>query len=222
MIPEGPGARLGAPNCSPRVMFQMLCAVSFAERARQKLRYRSTDETDRRRLTSAGGPSCTAARVSRKGRGPRRKRMCRASRLQSARHWLPTYRGKDLVRGYARCYGVDRLCAALELQRIGAPVATERVEKLRAEARSRSAQPRERRARDQAVWDEGCGTDWDETFAYIGGRTEAGLAFGLTWQEAESSPPFSESTDEDDRHSEAGSACTGRGAADPTRPCADR
>lgn len=133
--------------------------------------------------------------------------MCRASRLQSARYWLPTYRGKDPVRGYARRYGVDRLCAALELQRIGAPVATERVEKLRAEARRRSAQPRKRRARDQTVWDEGYGIDWCrrslESAVLLLAREEsvtirAEGEFGLTWEEAESSPPFSESTDEDD------------------------
>jgi len=123
--------------------------------------------------------------------------MCRARRLQSARHWLPSYHGRDIVHGYARWYGVDRLCAPLELLRLGAPVAAERVERLRAEARRRSARSR-KAARDQTPPQGGYGIDWDETFAHIVGHTEAGLAFGVTWEETGSSAPPSESTDEDD------------------------
>jgi hypothetical protein len=118
--------------------------------------------------------------------------MRRANRLESARHWLPTYRGKDLVRGYAKWYGVDRLCAAVELQQLGAPVSPDLVAALRADARRRSPTPKQR-ARDRGPLDTGYGTWWDETFAFIAGRTEAGLAFGTTWEELGAKPPLQES-----------------------------
>ncbi|HEV8254636.1 MAG TPA: hypothetical protein VGQ78_07775, partial [Vicinamibacteria bacterium] len=91
-------------------------------------------------------------------RGPRRKRMCRARRLQSARRWLANYRGKDLVRGYATWYGVDPFCAALELQMLGVELAPGRMEALRAAARSRSARPSSERTRERTLRDEGYGT----------------------------------------------------------------
>lgn len=57
--------------------------------------------------------------------GPRRKRMRRAARLMSAVTWLPTYGGKNIVRGYARWYAVDLICAITELRMLGVAVAAE-------------------------------------------------------------------------------------------------
>ncbi len=58
--------------------------------------------------------------------GPRRLRMSRPQRLQSARSWLPTYKGKNVVRGYRRCFGVDLLCAVKELRMLGVSISAER------------------------------------------------------------------------------------------------
>lgn len=57
--------------------------------------------------------------------GPRRKRMRRAARLMSAATWLPSYGGKNIVRGYARWYAVDLICAITELRMLGVAVAAE-------------------------------------------------------------------------------------------------
>ena len=51
--------------------------------------------------------------------GPRAKRMKRSTRLDSAKHWLKEYNGKNLVRGYRNHFGVDLLCAAKELAMLG-------------------------------------------------------------------------------------------------------
>ena len=48
--------------------------------------------------------------------------MTRRSRLQAARHWIPIYKGKNLVRGYAKWFGVDLWCAVLELRMLGVEV----------------------------------------------------------------------------------------------------
>lgn len=50
---------------------------------------------------------------------PRRKRMKRTARLQSAVHWLKQYSGKNILRGYCKHFGVDWRCAAAELKQLG-------------------------------------------------------------------------------------------------------
>jgi hypothetical protein len=51
--------------------------------------------------------------------GPRRKRMKRSARVQSAVSWLKQYSGKNVLRGYCANYGVDWRCAAIELKQLG-------------------------------------------------------------------------------------------------------
>jgi hypothetical protein len=62
---------------------------------------------------------------------PRRLRLDRRARLQQAKAWIPTYRGKDLVRGYSRWFGTDRLCAILELRSLGVRIPEARLEQAR-------------------------------------------------------------------------------------------
>lgn len=70
---------------------------------------------------------------------PRRKRMDRPGRLQSAKHWLKSIRharpaGRRLVRRYAKWYGVDRLCALTELELLEIPIDPVDAERVREEA----------------------------------------------------------------------------------------
>jgi hypothetical protein len=53
---------------------------------------------------------------------PRRLRMRREQRLQSAPKFITGYRGKRIVLGYARWFGVDRHCAIHELRLLGVEV----------------------------------------------------------------------------------------------------
>ncbi|MBP1971557.1 hypothetical protein J2Z83_003708 [Virgibacillus natechei] len=50
---------------------------------------------------------------------PRHKRLKRSSRLQAARHWIPKYEGKDLVKGYSKHFAVNKFCAVKELEMLG-------------------------------------------------------------------------------------------------------
>ena len=97
---------------------------------------------------------------------PRRKRMTREQRLQSAKStdFLSKHMAKDMVRHYARWYGVDLLCAIAELRQLGLEVSPESQEE------SFSA-------------DISC--DSDETFAFIAGYTSGGAPYGVTWDEME-------------------------------------
>ncbi|MFO7902549.1 MAG: hypothetical protein R6U98_07810 [Pirellulaceae bacterium] len=58
-------------------------------------------------------------RKKKKQFGPRRKRMKRSARLQSATSWLKGYGGRNVLRGYCKHYGVDWRCAAVELKQLG-------------------------------------------------------------------------------------------------------
>lgn len=62
---------------------------------------------------------------------PRFKRMNRKRRLQSAKHWLKKYNGKNVARGYRKHYGVDMLCAIKGLQMLGVKLDPAYVEQVR-------------------------------------------------------------------------------------------
>jgi hypothetical protein len=115
--------------------------------------------------------------------------MNRARRLQSAKHWIPTYSVKSIIRGYRKHYGVDWRCAVKELEWLGVPLDQVHVERLKrtVEGQSRAKQRAklEKKNRElQELWE-----DSDETFAYVAGYTSGGVPFGITWVEiGEKSP----------------------------------
>src|SRR5688572_7441727 len=120
--------------------------------------------------------------MPRKPCGPRRKRMKRQARLESARHWLPTFSGKHIVKSYARWFGVDLGCALKELQMLDVPLDPKYVATLQRTIASRTLRIRQRKPeKNAATGNEGS----DEHFAFIAGYTEGGFAYGITWEEAE-------------------------------------
>ena len=45
--------------------------------------------------------------------------MTRSARLQSAPHWIASYTGSNILRSYAKWYGVGWNCAIRELETLG-------------------------------------------------------------------------------------------------------
>lgn len=119
---------------------------------------------------------------------PRRKRMNRASRLQSARttQWVEKYTGKNIIHGYCKWFAVDPLCAAIELRELDVTISIEQEEELRSSAMSKSL------ARNQISREEETDifSDSDETFAYIAGHTPGGVPYGVAWEEMSETPPW--------------------------------
>ncbi len=107
--------------------------------------------------------------------------MSRPARLQAARHWLVSFGGKNVTRGYARWFGVDLVAAVKELQLLG-------VELDPCCLAAIPTPPQRRRGKHiEPVADkvhEGYGDEWDENFAFIAGFTSGGAPFGVTWDEA--------------------------------------
>ncbi len=101
---------------------------------------------------------------------PRRKRFNRKQRLQSAEKWIPTYTGKNLVRGYKKWYGVDFTCAIKELEMLGYKIDPEyKKQILQQEKAKREA------ALKKSEKEEHINYDQDENFFYIVGYTSAGF-----------------------------------------------
>lgn len=108
--------------------------------------------------------------------------MKRPARLQAASSWLKTFGGKNVVRGYAKWFGVDLGCALKELQKLGVELDPTYVERLLCTLRSRR-RPRELGGTPEVPT--GYGSGWDDDFTYIAGHTASGVAFGVTWREWE-------------------------------------
>lgn len=127
--------------------------------------------------------------------GPRRKRMRKPARLESARAtgWVENYTGKNIVRGYCNWYGVDEMAAVIELRELGVPIPAERETALRKKAATRSvtAAGRKQRKQKERDWIEEY-PDSDDTFAFIAGYTPAGFPYGTTWEELGETPPWVE------------------------------
>jgi hypothetical protein len=109
-----------------------------------------------------------------------RRRAARRTRLKVAREWLPSFKGKNVVKGYAKKFGVDLGCALKDLQLLRVPLDPAYVERLR-----RRLQRRIDRRRPKEVSDipEGYGVDWDDNFSLIAGFTSGGAPYGTTWEE---------------------------------------
>jgi hypothetical protein len=116
--------------------------------------------------------------------------MNRGARLQSARHWISSYSGRDIVKGYRKWYGVDTVCAILELRQLGVAIPETRLlEAKRTEettAERRREQKRHHAAEVEPLYDS------DENFAFIAGYTANGAPYGIPWDEPEGTDGFDE------------------------------
>ncbi|RKQ35607.1 hypothetical protein [Oceanobacillus halophilus] len=119
----------------------------------------------------------------RKANTPKHKRLKRNGRLQAAVHWIPKYEGKNLVKGYSKHFGVNKLCAVKELEMLGYSIKESYKKELRDAEQQKQIQAEKRKKSKQqnTEWD----LDSDETFAFIAGYTSGGAPYGITWEELE-------------------------------------
>ncbi|UOQ83753.1 hypothetical protein [Gracilibacillus salinarum] len=117
---------------------------------------------------------------------PRRKRTNKQGRLQAAPHWIPKYEGKNLVKGYAKHFGVNKLNAIVELETLGYEIDEKYKDIIKQdEIRKQNVTiERKRRKAEQKQMEEQ-DFESDETFYYIAGYTPGGAPYGITWEEME-------------------------------------
>lgn len=109
--------------------------------------------------------------------------MKRDQRLQAAKNWVPTFKGKNLARGYSNHFGVDQVCALLELRLLGHSISDERIEDARKAANLRAEEKTMKRLSRQEEFNPYPDSDFHHYF--VAGYTPGGFAYGITWEEAE-------------------------------------
>ncbi len=89
-----------------------------------------------------------------------------------------------MLRGYKNHFGVDWLCAIIELQMLGVNLDPSYVANLK-QSLENQTKSRKRKKEDRTV--DASNSYSNETFAYIAGYTPAGVPYGITWEEMNSS-----------------------------------
>ncbi len=120
--------------------------------------------------------------------------MKRQGRLSSAPSWMKQYNGKNLVKGYAKHFGVDKRCAVVELQMLGVEIDKSYIAELERSMRAREEAKRRRKEKRDL---EETVSSSDETFAFIAGYTSGGAPYGLTWKEMEEASDERDPEEED-------------------------
>jgi hypothetical protein len=118
---------------------------------------------------------------------PRRKRFNREQRLQSAKEWIPTYTGKNLIKGYKKWFGVDFVCAIKEIKMLGYEVDPEYKKQIlkQEEAKQKADEKRKAEEKRKKAEEKHFNSDQNEDFYYIAGYTSGGAPYGITWEEYE-------------------------------------
>ena len=109
----------------------------------------------------------------------------REYRILSAKSWIKTYSGNNIVKGYSKKYSVDKLCAVKELRMIGVDISEEYEKQLINSIEAHRKQRLSIRKKREDELNALCGFESDENFAMIIGYTSGGFPYGVTYEEME-------------------------------------
>ena len=109
---------------------------------------------------------------------PRHKRLNRRGRLQAARVWMASYRGKNIVQGYRKHFGVDSLCAIRELRMLAVQINPDYEAAVLA-----SAVQQRKRTEKQRLTQASAITEGDRWFAFIAGYIQGWAPDGMACED---------------------------------------
>jgi len=118
-----------------------------------------------------------------KSHTPKRKRLTRKARLSSAISWIKKYDGRNIISGYAKWYGVDKISAINELKTLGVSIHLDLEKQIVESHKSRIEQKRIIREKRKNIETFIQSSDSDENFAFIAGYTSGGFPYGITHEE---------------------------------------
>lgn len=93
---------------------------------------------------------------------PRKKRMTREGRMNSGKEWVKTFNGKNIIKGYAKWFGVDSICAITELKIIGVLIPENLENQIRKSYKSRIELKNKRKKQKELER-----MEWDDNFEFI-------------------------------------------------------
>jgi hypothetical protein len=109
----------------------------------------------------------------------------RESRLCSAKNWLKTFSGNNLVQAYSKKYAVDKICAIKELRILGVDVSEAYENQLRQSLESIKKQRLALKEKREYKLIAAVEFENDENFAMILGYTSGGSPYGPTHEDME-------------------------------------
>lgn len=109
----------------------------------------------------------------------------RERRLNSAKNWIQTYSGNNLVKGYSKKYSVDKLCAVKELRMIGVEISEEYERQLINSIQTHRQQRLSFKKKREEELNGRSSFESDENLAMIIGYTSGGFPYGVTHEEME-------------------------------------
>lgn len=112
---------------------------------------------------------------------PGRKTLTRKARLGSAKDWITKYDGQNLITGYAKWFGVDKICAINELKTLGVIIPEKLENQIVESLKKRTEQRKSAKEKAEAPGIADYGSD--NYFAFIVGYTSGGFPYGLTHEE---------------------------------------
>ena len=112
------------------------------------------------------------------------KQLRRSQRLGRGKNWLNNYQGEDIIEDYRKRYGVDLLCAVVELRMLGADISEDYEYQLRQDEEHKRLSKKPKKKGKSQGKEEFLDGFSDENFAFIAGYTSGGVPFGLTHEEA--------------------------------------
>jgi len=114
-----------------------------------------------------------------KSNTPKRKRLKRKNRLESAKKWINNYSGKNIVKGYANWYGVDLVCSIKELKMNGMMIKENYEKQLIRSKENKTSVKKIDDAKANKEYLENQGKYSDENFEFIAGYTSGGAPYGI-------------------------------------------
>ncbi len=115
-----------------------------------------------------------------------RKGFNKAARLNAAKNWIQTYTGKNIIKGYAKWYGVDKLCAISELKILGIIISESLEHQIKSSIQAQIEQKKKRKeSKIELNLSAGpiYGIDYDEYCSFIIGFTSGGASYGISHDE---------------------------------------
>jgi hypothetical protein len=121
--------------------------------------------------------------MSHTSKKPEKHRMKRERRLVNQRHWISTYKGKNIIKGYCKFFHVDKLCAIKELSILGVEISEERKKQVIDSYYRQLEQRRKQKEERENI--ENNTNHFDNEFSFIAGYTSGGAPYGIRWDEQE-------------------------------------
>jgi hypothetical protein len=112
------------------------------------------------------------------------KSLNRTKRQKLAPRWINAYTGKNMVRGYARHFSVDLICAITEIRMLGYSVYEEYESAVKRAIADRNLQRKEKREAKAAAANSPDDINNVE-FIFIAGYTSNGVPYGIRREETD-------------------------------------